>query len=410
MKLDKPINILTADLVIPDLIVNISDNPKLQDLVDKYQLKRGGKRALSYDEFKEFSAVVDKMKKDGKVIVEPGGSSANVLVTLSKLLGKGKLNVKYFGVVGDDEYTDIVKRSLKEAGIELVPDPETYKNQKPETARSFILMYPDGARTIATYPGNARDILKADMVTEDMVKKSDVIFILGSAWERFDHGFVNKITDMRFKNQKELWLALPTHAEFGKENGELFRYIIPSANVILGNKGELERIYENELEKINNGSDKKVDAIHALRDLLEKRKYLFDSEGWKSYRQPVALITDDIEPAYIITGVGDPNEDDSTRGITKIDTKKVESRNVVSTLGAGDTSFAGFLAGLAKNRTNEESAELAMTLAGEKVRNFGPRLKHPRASLHTAANFNRIPKELANSILNPEREMTSVGR
>ena len=408
MKTEKPINILTADLIIPDLIVHIKDNEKLQHLVDKYKLEPGGKKALTDDQFKEFSEVVEEMKKAGNLSVEPGGSSANVLVTLSKLLGRDKFNIKYLGIAGSDEYSDKVKKSFKEVGIELLPDAKSYRDhdQKPQSATSFVLMYPNGQRTIVTHPGNARNILKSDMVTEDMIKNSDVVFMQGSLWERFDHDFVNKLTDLRFKNQKELWLALPTHAKFGEENANLFQFIIPSANVILGNKEELDRIYKNSQEV---DGDLHRDSIHALRDVLEKSKDFFKEKGWKSYRQPVALITNDTNPAYIITGSGNPSEDYLTRGITKIDVKKIEDKDIVNKLGAGDTSFAGFLTGLIKNRTNAEAAELAMLMAGEKVREEGPRLVDPRGTLRKATNMRRIPEDLANSVLNSERNLVGVG-
>ncbi|MEK6746094.1 MAG: carbohydrate kinase family protein [Pseudomonadota bacterium] len=388
MKPDKPINILTADLVIPDLIVRVQDSEKLQKLVRHYKLEGVSKQALTDEQFAEFSAVVKEMKAAGKLTVEPGGSSANVLVTLSKLLGKGKLNTKYLGIAGDDEYTEKAKTSFNEAGVELFPDPKTYQNNapNPQSARSFVLLYEDGRRTIVTHPGNAKSILKPYHITDDMVKDSDVVFVQGSLWQKFDEKFPDKLVTQRWDNKhdkKELWLALPTHAKFGEENAKKFQWLIPSANLILGNMEELARIYQV--------SHNNPEALKKLQQTFNNEQHVLRDNGYT--KGQVAFITLEDQGAAIVT----------KDKIEFVNTRDIKPEEIINTLGAGDTAFAGFAAGYLKGLPHQTSAEIAMALANQKLRHNGPRLNDPQEALKQSSPY------LASLVLSDAKDRELVG-
>jgi sugar/nucleoside kinase (ribokinase family) len=384
---DKPINVLTADLVIPDLIVRVQDSEKLQKLVKDYKLKGVAKQALTNEQFAEFSAVANEMKRAGMLTVEPGGSSANVLVTLSKLLGEDRVKTKYLGIAGDDEYTDKVKESFEKSGVTLFPNPDTYNNNVPEpqSARSFVLLYDDGSRTIVTHPGNAKSILKPEHITDDMVKDSDVVFVQGSAWQKFDEKFPDKLVTQRWDNrhdQKELWLALPTHAKFGEENAGKFQWLVTSANLILGNIEELARMYK--ISPNNPEALKKLQKTFREHPVLKKNG--FDKEQ-------VAFITLGKDGAAIVTK-------DEIEFVRSRDIKKSE---IVNELGAGDTAFAGFAAGYVKGLPHKISADLAMALANQKLRHNGPRVQDPQAALKQSSPY------LASLVLDDTKDRELVG-
>ena len=49
----------------------------------------------------------------------------------------------------------------------------------------FILA--GGQCTIATYPGNARDMLAPDIISDETVESCDIILAQGSLWYKFEH-------------------------------------------------------------------------------------------------------------------------------------------------------------------------------------------------------------------------------
>ncbi len=353
-------NILTSDILIADLITPLSGNGKLESLVKKYDLKAGGKAALTDEQFEEFSQAVQGYP----VTMLPGGSSSNVLATLSKLFGKDNVNVKFIGVVGDDVYSKGIKSSLKEAGIKLLPDSNTYKNFSPQTAVSYVILLPNGERTIATHTGNAKSILKPDIITDELVKNTDAMLVQGSLWQKLDPNFADKLLDMRWKHNKELWLALPTHAKFGEEKAEQFQWLVTSANVVLGNDEELARIYHTSPDE----------ALVKLQQVFKEHNVL-EREGRSGGKKPVGFITRGKKGSVVVT------ED----GIKEILPYPIKVEEIKNTLGAGDTAFAGFAAGYIKALPNETSAKIAMALASEKLRYNGPRLENPRESLRKAS-------------------------
>lgn len=362
----KKTKILTSDFLIIDYILSTEGNEELKQIVKEYGLESGGKRALAPEQFKKVSEVVKRImaRPNNRVAIEPGGSSANVLVTMNKLLGNGKADVDFLGVVGNDSNSEIIKASLEDGGINLLP--KDYKHKDPQAAISYVITPPGGERTIITYPGNAREILKPDIITDNMVKSSDVIFVQGSLWQKLDENFADKLLDLRWNHKKQLWLALPTHAKFGEENANKFQWLVTSANLILGNIEELSRIYKTDPEN-------PVLALDKLRKTFIDHEHVLKGHGYD--KPQVAFITLGSKGSAIVT----------KGGIQYISPRHINSEEIVNTLGAGDTAFAGFAAGYLKGLNNEVSAEIAMALANQKLRHNGARLDDPQAALRKAS-------------------------
>ncbi len=145
--------------------------------------------------------------------------------------------------------------------------------------------------------------------------------------------------------KKDIWLALPTYSLAGGEHTDTFREAISQAHIILGNEEELARIYATSPEAA-----------------LEKLQGAFSGE----------------QVGFITCGV---------RGAALVTTERVEmiaappAANVVSTLGAGDTAFAGFLAGYIRKKDYRECADIAMALAAAKLSVNAARLPDPKAAL-----------------------------
>src|SRR5689334_16622110 len=94
----------------------VEGNTRLQQLLDHYGHPPHSKNALTHGQFDEFANAV----RGHPVTISPGGSSANVLVTLGKLL-KHQVKTTFIGITGDDMYSNMVRGALADAGIELEP-------------------------------------------------------------------------------------------------------------------------------------------------------------------------------------------------------------------------------------------------------------------------------------------------
>jgi len=354
------IRILSGDILIADVIVSLEGNPSLAALVEKYHLKPGGKEALDDTRLAEFSAAA----KGHGVTVTPGGSSANMLATLGKLMGKD-VEVRFLGVAGEGLYSGMIRDSLEEAGIALLPE----HLPGGQAAVSFVMVGEGGQCTIATHPGNARDLLKLSVISEDRVRECDVLLVQGSLWHKFERGFPDRMIELCRKHAKELWLTLPTQTKFSEDDARRFQQLIPHASLVLGNESELVRVYGAAFQA----------ALVKLQMALGKPS---PKEG--KGKRAVGFITSGKTGAAIVTG----------DGIEYVAPMPIEARDIVNTLGAGDTSFAGFAAGYLRGLPTMACAQIAMALAEEKLRINNPRLAAPMAVMKEA--FPNLARMLKN--------------
>ena len=346
------VRILSSDILIADVIIPIIDFPELMHLVEQYKLQPGGKTSLDDAQLEIFSKATSAYPLN----IVPGGSSANMLTTLARIMGPDTA-IRFFGVVGDGAYCDVVKAALEEVKITLMPDKSHFNHLPSLGAVSFVFVLPDGQCTIATHPGNARDVLKPAMITDHVVKHSDVLLAQGSLWHKFQPEFADRLYQLCLKHDRQLWLTLPTQSRLGAEAAEKFRHMVPDADLLLGNEGELSRIYDMPLKP-------------ALKQLQVAFK---DRRRSGSGREPVGFITLGKNGAAFVT----------TESIEHSAPEVLRADEIINTLGAGDTAYAGFAAGHLKQLSNIKSAEIAMTLAGEKLRISNPRLPDPMKTLYS---------------------------
>lgn len=329
--------ILSSDLLIADVITPFAGNAALQALVQKYGMQPGGKIPLDKPQFEEFSAALIGFP----VTIVPGGSSANMLVTLRKLLGE-VVSVDFIGVAGEGLSSLMIRSSLEEAGIRL--HPAHLGNRLPKTAMSYVVVLPDGQRTIATYPGNAGELLTPEMIPEELVRACDVVHVLGSLWAKINPEFADTLVDRCMAHNKQFWLSLPTHG-VGRMARPDIPALIAGADLLLGNEEELERC-------LGDG------ALERLRGIYRNTPRR-------------AFITRSGEGAVVV----------SSRGVEPVAPVPVAAAQVVNTLGAGDAAFAGFVAGFLKGVPDAISGKIGVALASEKLKINAARLPDPRSAL-----------------------------
>src|SRR6201992_3381785 len=85
-----------------------------------------------------------------------GGSAANTIVGLASLGARAA----YVGKVKDDQIGKMYAHDIRAAGVAFDTAPAA---QGPATGCSYILVTPDGERTMNTYLGGAQDLAPGDI-------------------------------------------------------------------------------------------------------------------------------------------------------------------------------------------------------------------------------------------------------
>ena len=370
----EPFRVLSSDILISDVCISLPYNDTdeanshglqysdiesfMAKILKRRNAQRGGKAAVFDDEYEELCKKIAGLEHKRS----PGGSSANTLVTLGRLLGKKHIATDFIGVAGTGEPAESIKRDLVSGNVHLLPEhPPEHRAAIHGTTIAFTQK--NGERTTFTHRGNAADILTPEMVTPDLMEKCDAVFVQGSLWDKFGKDLPDKMLIQRWQKDKEIWLALPTHSKFdaSKIVPETCQWQITSADVVLGNDAELLRIYKTDNLQI---------ALAELKQALGERDKVREAKHKpRKEKKPVAFITCE-KGAYVVT----PGEEN-------IFLPALPAPKEMYMIGAGDTAFAGFLAGHVAGMSLHDSAELGMELANAKLEYESARIPDPRQEL-----------------------------
>jgi sugar/nucleoside kinase (ribokinase family) len=408
--------VLAADYLIADVVVHLKtpqEIAKLQDFAQARQYEQlsalvaesgappGSKAELDDAGFHRFSTAIAGLPKE----VFPGGSSANIVTTLSRLLGDD-VAVDFIGLAGAGPYDHAIVDDLQDARVELHPDHLPAGAPSPASALSFVFVYPEGwpdagvrkgQRVLFTYPGNARALIAPEMATDALLHRADMLLVQGALWEKFgpvnadpdDVAFAARLMECRWRHDKDLLLTLPTHAKFGgrPRTRAHFLFLLEHADMVSCNEEELRRIFDT-------GSDL-GSALRQLQDKLNRRDgndLGAPGSTGRTHREKaaVALVTCGEDGAYLVSADARRRRGLALEVVTKGSIQKfappvIRPDEVVNTLGAGDTAFAGFVAGYLRGLDYAICAELATALTGCKLRSNAARLKNPLAELREAA-------------------------
>src|SRR3954463_3613459 len=111
----------------------------------------------------------------GPATIVSGGSAANTAVGAAAL----GCRTGFVGKVREDEVGGIFAHDLRAVGVGFdVPAAA----EGPATARSFILVTPDGERTMNTYLGACQN-LTPDDIDADTVRGAAIVYLEGYLWD-----------------------------------------------------------------------------------------------------------------------------------------------------------------------------------------------------------------------------------
>ena len=273
-----------------------------------------------------------------------GGSAANTIAGVANLGAR----TAYVGKVRDDQIGRLYAHDIRAAGVAF----ETKAAAGgPATGCSYILVTPDGERTMNTYLGAAQELTPAD-IDPDQVAASALIYLEGYLWDP--------------KNAKEAFVKAATIAH--KANRQVALTLSDSFCV--------DRYRGEFLELIRNGT---VDLVFANEAELHSLYQTSDFEtALRQLRGDTALgVVTRSEKGCVVV---------SKEGVTAVPAFPVEK--IIDTTGAGDLFAAGFLFGLSRGVGHQVSGRLGALAAAEIIQHIGAR---PQVSLKDLARQNGLP-------------------
>ncbi|MBL4646805.1 MAG: adenosine kinase [Hyphomicrobiales bacterium] len=275
----------------------------------------------------------------GPAIEASGGSAGNTIAAVGNLGGRGA----FFGKVCDDTLGQFYRHDMRAQNITF--DTVPLKKGESPTARSMILITPDGERTMNTNLSACVE-LGPDDIDENIVAGSAISYFEGYLWDPpLAKDAFRKAADIGHAHNRKVSITLSDSFCVDRWRDEFMTLIKNgTVDILLANDAEIKALYQT------------ADLDTAL----------------KAIQQDCALtaVTHGVEGCFVI----------DKDGVLAVPTTPVT--NLIDTTGAGDMFAAGFLYGHAKGLSNEVSANLGNLAAGEVLGHIGPR---PQRSLQQLA-------------------------
>ena len=273
-----------------------------------------------------------------------GGSAANTIVGLANLGARAA----YVGKVKDDQIGRLYSHDIRSAGVAFETSPAT---DGPATGCSYILVTPDGERTMNTYLGAAQELSPSD-IDAAQVAASAMLYLEGYLWDprNAKDAFV-KASTIAHEAGRQVALTLSDSFCVDRYRGEFL-------DLMRG--GTVDLVFANEAE------------LHSLYQTSD-----FDT-ALKQLRVDARLgVVTRSEKGCVVA---------STYEVTAVPAFPIE--RMVDTTGAGDLFAAGFLFGLVRGAGYEAAGRLGALAAAEIIQHIGAR---PQASLKELAQQNGLP-------------------
>jgi adenosine kinase len=308
---------------------------------DNFLVRHGmNKGAMSLIDEARAEAIYDAMGPAREI---SGGSAANTIVGVASLGARAA----FIGKVKDDVLGQAFRHDIRAAGVAFDTPPAS---DGPSTARCYVLVTPDGERTMNTYLGAAQDLHSRD-IDEAMIASARIVYLEGYLWDppHAKEAFV-KAAKIAHAAGREVALTLSDAFCVDRYRGEFLDLIRNrTVDLVFANEGELHSLYQT--------SDFDT-AVKALKQ----------DAG-------LAVITRSEKGCLVVT-----REESIAVPAAPID-------KLVDATGAGDLFAAGFLVGASRGADHRTSARLGAMSAAEVIQHLGAR---PEASLKDLAAQNGL--------------------
>src|SRR3954464_12048254 len=323
-------DVLGIGNAIVDVIARTED-----DFLAKQNMRKG---AMQLIDEAQAVGIYDAM---GPAVEVSGGSAANTIVGVASLGARAA----FVGKVKDDELGRAFAHDIRAAGVAFSTPSAA---DGPSTARCYVLVTPDGERTMNTYLGAAQDLHPAD-VDPEMIASSAITYLEGYLWDppHAKEAF-RKAAKIAHEAGRQVALTLSDAFCVDRYRAEFLDLIrTGTVDLVFANERELHSLYQT--------ADFDT-ALNALRN---------DAR--------LAVITRSEKGCLVVT-----REETDAVPATPIE-------RVVDATGAGDLFAAGFLVGLSRGVEYRTAARLGALAAAEVIQHLGAR---PETSLKALARDN----------------------
>jgi sugar/nucleoside kinase (ribokinase family) len=273
-----------------------------------------------------------------------GGSAANTIVGLADF---GARTV-YVGKVKDDQIGRMYSHDIRAARVAFTTPAA---NEGPATGCSYILITPDGERTMNTYLGAAQNLHPRD-IDAAQVAASAVTYLEGYLWDPADAkaAFV-KAAEIAHGAGRTVALTLSDAFCVGRYRDEFLELL---------RKSTVDLVFANEAELL---------ALYPGADFDGALAQLRNDAG-------SAVVTRSEKGCMVV----------AKDAVTAVPAFPVA--RVVDTTGAGDLFAAGFLFGLVRGAGPTVAGRLGALAAAEVIQHIGAR---PQTSLKELAKKEGLP-------------------
>ena len=320
-------DVLGIGNAIVDVLARADD-----DFLVRQDMRKG---AMTLIDEERATALYEAM---GPTVAMSGGSAANTIVGCASLGGRAA----FVGKVKDDELGRVFAHDIRAAGVAFDTPPGS---EGPSTGRCYVLVSPDGERTMNTYLGAAQDLHPRDIDTE-AIAAAAITYLEGYLWDP-KHAKDAFLKAAAAAHEAKRMVALTLSDAFCVDRWrDEFLGLVRAGTVdlLFANETELRSLYQT------------ADFDTALAALRGEAR--------------LAVVTRSEKGCVVV----------SRDQVLAVPASPVE--RVVDTTGAGDLFAAGFLTGVAQGTGHERAASLGALAAAEVIQHLGAR---PQTSLKALA-------------------------
>ncbi|MDT3685021.1 MAG: adenosine kinase [Pseudorhodoplanes sp.] len=325
-------DVLGIGNAIVDVIARADD-----DFLVAQKMQKGGMALI--DEARA-QAIYDAM---GPATEISGGSAANTIAGVASYGARAA----FVGKVKDDDLGRSFAHDIRAAKVAFETPPAS---DGPSTARCYIMVTPDGERTMNTYLGAAQDLHPND-IDPDTVASAAITYLEGYLWDppHAKEAF-RKAAKASHDAKRMVALTLSDSFCVDRYRDEFLKLLREkTVDLIFANEAELKSLYET--------ADFDT-AVAALRK-----------------DATLAVVTRSEKGCVVVSA-------DAVKAVPASPVSKV-----VDTTGAGDLFAAGFLVGLARGSDHVKAGQLGALAAAEVIQHLGAR---PERSLKDLAQENGL--------------------
>jgi sugar/nucleoside kinase (ribokinase family) len=259
-----------------------------------------------------------------------GGSVANTIAGFANLGGRAA----YIGRVRNDQLGEIFNHDMRSLGVDirLTPSPDGAP-----TARSHIMITPDGQRTMNTYLGACTELGVAD-ITPETFGRPKAVLIEGYVWDIAEGpALAKKAMELARKARSTVALSLSDSFCVERHKESFEEAIHEGVQIVVADEDEINALM---------GTGNFDDTLEAIR----KHDNLF--------------VTTRSGKGSVIVHRGEQHVQEAT---------PVEK--VIDTTGAGDAYCAGFLYGWVHDKSIAECARAGTLCAMAVIQQVGARIE-----------------------------------